>query len=623
MSDIDSVTPSRSTEEQSVGSDRADRRGLAVFRSRLFWKLYAGYVVVILLSAGIVGGLIAGEVENKRREILERNIEDTCRWLARSLVPVMNDPDDIEKTISAFTKTSSLSVTFEIYSPILELRAVYPETLSIDSPPDIYAPGAFQVGEAQTHRGSPALVLVREIRRGAGLEGYLRAHLSTDSVASNVRDLYSVVAIGALVAATAGLLLGFLLARRLTAPIESMTVVAEEMAAGNYRQRVPVGATDEVGKLARAFNTMARQLHDRMELVTQENNKLNAVLGGMVEGVVAVDHDERMIHINGAARRILEISDEAQGQPIWRVTRIADVTDVLRASLMENHVQKKEARFFLQRGERVLDLHAAPLHDAEGDQVGAVVVLHDISELRRLESLREEFVANVSHELKTPITAIRGFLESVIEDGDMSTHYRTRFLSRAKDQLERLSDLVSDLLSLARLESEETQLDFGPRELGPLAESLVEEFEAVARARSIDARAELDPSDPSVVWGDQEGLRQIVSNLLSNALRYSKEAGNVRVRVFNDNGFGIVEVEDDGNGISPSDQKRIFERFYRADRARSREVGGTGLGLSIVKHLCRAHQGRVEVESAVGAGSTFRVAIPLASHRAQSAVTVH
>lgn len=587
----------------------------SVFRSRLFWKLYAGFVIVIVMTAVVVGGLIAGEVEGKRREILVQNLEDQCRWMTRGLVSAISttDPDRarILAALEWFRSTSLVDARFEVFSHAGEPIVSSPGgEVPSSAFPDVFDPRTFDVRERPNESGDRELVLVREIRRGAELAGYLRATVRADSVVSDVGNLYGDVAIGAGIAAAAGLLLGFLLARRLTAPIASMTAVAEEMAAGNYRQRVPAGATDEVGILARAFNTMARQLHDRMETVTRENDKLNAVLEGMVEGVVAVDADERIIHLNEAAQRILELDDQSLGEPIWQETRIADIAGVIRAALEDNRVHKRESRFFLRRGECALELHAAPLSDRDGHRVGVVVVLHDVTELRRLETLREEFVANVSHELKTPITAIRGFLESVIEDPAMSTRYRTRFLGRARDQSVRLSDLVADLLSLARLESDENRFEFVPKDLTILAEELVEESEAMAKQRSVELRIELSP-EPVVVLGEGEGLRQIIGNLLSNALRYTRSGGRVWLRVYRDANQGVVEVEDTGVGISPSDQRRIFERFYRVDRARSREVGGTGLGLSIVKHLCRVHRGRVSVTSEVGRGSTFRVTLPL------------
>jgi two-component system phosphate regulon sensor histidine kinase PhoR len=260
----------------------------------------------------------------------------------------------------------------------------------------------------------------------------------------------------------------------------------------------------------------------------------------------------------------------------------------------------------------VVEMHASPLRDGDGHLVGAVVVLHDITELGRLEAVRRDFIGNVSHELKTPITAIRGLVETMIDDREMDQEIRDRFLGRISEQPQRLSTLVTDLLALSRLESEGA----------PLERSLVDLRDVVATAaRGLLSSAEElgvvveveSPDSPLYIRGDEEILRQVASNLLDNALKYTPAGGRVWLRLHEDRALAVLEVEDTGIGIEPEHQARLFERFYRVDKARSRELGGTGLGLSIVKHVALVHGGDVSVESAPGRGSTFRVTIPLSA----------
>ncbi|UCG89064.1 MAG: hypothetical protein JSW71_11205 [Gemmatimonadota bacterium] len=260
--------------------------------------------------------------------------------------------------------------------------------------------------------------------------------------------------------------------------------------------------------------------------------------------------------------------------------------------------------------DKIVQLHTAPLQNAQGDLVGAVLVLHEVTELRRLETVRQDFVANVSHELKTPITAIRGLIDTIVEDGQMPNETRTRFLGKIQDQAMRLSLLVTDLLTLARLESADGLLTAEPLDMRESVRGSLSQFTASAEEQGIELVRDL-PNTPVRIVGEHEALELVVNNLLDNALKYTPKGGRVWVRLDTDERSAILEVEDTGIGIAREHHTRIFERFYRVDKARSRELGGTGLGLAIVKHVCRTLGGSISVESEEGRGSTFRVVFPL------------
>ena len=243
--------------------------------------------------------------------------------------------------------------------------------------------------------------------------------------------------------------------------------------------------------------------------------------------------------------------------------------------------------------------------------MGAVVVLHDVSRLERLETVRRDFVANASHELKTPITAIRGLVETLIDDKEIAPETQERFLTKIRDQSGRLSAIVTDLLTLSRLEAESGDSRYTPLDLREPVLASAQALTPAAEEKGIVLETQL-PDVRVEVAGDNEALGQVVTNLLDNALKYTPKGGKVWVRLTSQSGNAVLEVQDTGIGIEPRDRERIFERFYRVDKARSRELGGTGLGLSIVKHIVLAHNGKVSVDSTPGTGSTFRVSLPLA-----------
>jgi two-component system phosphate regulon sensor histidine kinase PhoR len=324
-----------------------------------------------------------------------------------------------------------------------------------------------------------------------------------------------------------------------------------------------------------------------------------------------VDRDERVVHMNAAAQAILGVEAKSVlGRRIWEATRVAEVSEALGDAMRQNRVHVSEARIPTPQKDQVIQLTATPLKDASDQLDGAIVVLHDVSELRQLESVRRDFVANISHELKTPLAAIRGLVETLIDDRQMEADTRERFIEKIRDQSERLSSIVSDLLTLSRLESGPGGLRF---EAMDLRDTVAESYRAqvhTAESKHVDLVARV-PNTPVSVHGDGEALRELVDNLVSNAIKFTPSGGRVDVRLAVEGSQVVLEVEDSGIGIPIEEQGRIFERFYRVDKARSRQVGGTGLGLSIVKHVALAHGGNVSLKSAPGRGSTFRVQLGL------------
>jgi len=449
------------------------------------------------------------------------------------------------------------------------------------------------------------------VMKNGALAGFVRTSATLEAIESRRAAVRRGIALALVLPVLAALFIGFLLARSFTRPLVAMTDAARAVTAGDYGHRVRVERADEIGVLADALNAMTERLRIQIDTMTADRNKTLAILAGMVEGVVAVDRDERVVHANAAAQAILGVeAKHALGRRIWEVMRVVEVSDALGEAMRQNRVRVSEVRIPSPQKDQVIQLTATPMRGA-GDEIdGAVVVLHDVSDLRLLESVRRDFVANISHELKTPLTAIRGLVETLIDDGGMDRDTHDRFIEKIRDQSTRLTNIVSDLLTLSRLESGPGGLRFESMDLrDTVGESCRTQVHA-AETKQVVLASDV-PDTPVTIDGDAEAMRELVDNLVSNAIKYTPSGGKVDVRLKTEGASAVLEVADTGIGIPPEEQSRIFERFYRVDKARSRQLGGTGLGLSIVKHVALAHGGNVSLKSAPGRGSTFRVQLGL------------
>ncbi len=368
--------------------------------------------------------------------------------------------------------------------------------------------------------------------------------------------------------------------------------------------------------LESAIDSMKGQLETRIEelqrkgrQLQESTERLETVLGSMVEGVVAADENQRVLFANRAARALLDMQGpNPVGRPIWEILRHPRIDEVIRTVLSGGETPSLEID--LPRKHAVVAVMASRLPGKPSS--GVVLVFHNVTELRRLENIRREFVSNVSHELKTPLTAIQAYTETLLDGAIEEPEHRVRFVERIGEQANRLYALIQDLLRLARIESNENVFDVRSVAVKPVVEACIEEHSAVAQSKSQRLLAEPSTADLNVL-ADEEGLHTILSNLIDNAVKYTQETGTIAVRWRAEDGAAMIEVQDNGPGIPEEHQPRIFERFYRVDRARSRDVGGTGLGLSIVKHLVQEFGGAIEIRSQAGQGTTFAVRLPRTS----------
>jgi two-component system phosphate regulon sensor histidine kinase PhoR len=415
----------------------------------------------------------------------------------------------------------------------------------------------------------------------------------------------------AVVAVLGSLALSLRLARRFSWPLHTLIGVADKLSDGAGGQRVFTNRRDEMGELVRAFNRMSERLDTRIAKLEEDRQQLRTILSGMVEGVVALDAGQRILYANERATQLLGLPWQAPvGRRLWEVVRQRSLLDVVQRALDSSEPQREELGWN-GSSTRSLTIHAACLPGSPPR--GAVLVLHDTTELRRLERLRQEFVANVSHELKTPLSVIKVCVETLLDGAVDDPQHRGQFLEQVASQSNRLHALILDLLSLARIESGAEFFDFQPMDVAEVAQECMERHRHKAETKNQTLEAVPAAEDePIIAWADPEAIEQILDNLLDNAVKYTPEGGRVLVRWRREGEQVCLEVADTGIGIPETDLPRIFERFYRVDKARSREMGGTGLGLSIVKHLAQAMQGSVRAASRPGQGTTFTVCLPQA-----------
>jgi len=482
--------------------------------------------------------------------------------------------------------------------------------------PEIVTALAGGIGSSQRFSATTdqfMLYVAVPILSGNRVEGVLRTSIPRTSLDRTLHDFFWRIALGLMFVLALAVGVALLTSRRVSRPLEVMTAGALRYAAGDFSRKITASGSEEVISLAQAMNRMAAELNDRIDKAVNQRNELETVLAGMIEGVIAVDLEANVLYLNGAAARQLDVPRfRALGGNILEVVRNIDLLRFIQKTLGMN--EPAEGNVVLNRGrddERILQLHGAQLADATNKRIGALIVCNDLTRILRLENLRRDFVANVSHELKTPITSIKGYVETLLQEaGDAQPHFQ-EFLSIILKHANRLQAIVEDLLTLSRIEQESRreEIRLSP---GKIRDVLAEAIEACAtKAADKEIEISLDCPEELSASINQPLLEQAVTNLLDNAIKYSPPESTVRLEAEATGAEVLIRVIDNGPGIPEQHLPRLFERFYVIDKARSRKLGGTGLGLAIVKHIVQYHGGRISVTGGPGRGSVFTINLPL------------
>ena len=451
---------------------------------------------------------------------------------------------------------------------------------------------------------------------GTGSRGVVRLAVHLDQVEAAVSALRRVLITAGAVGLLAALGLSYVLSLLTLRPISELREVVRDIAEGKLERRLGWESQDERGEIGASINRLARQMRDRADEALREKIQLEAVLSSMVEGVIVIDRDGKVLLANPRARELLSAWGDLEGRAVPEVIRSPEVDQALQEAASSEGIVVREMEVQAEK-KRVLLMHASGFPQQD-PRAGTVAVFHDVSELRRVDEVRRDFIANASHELRTPLTSIQGFA-ATLGGAELSSEERARYLDVIVRNAQRMSNLIDDLLTLSRIESETSSLELTEVDVLRVVETAVADFAPRFAEASIEVQ--IHAGAVPACRADRGALEQILSNLLSNAARYSNPGARVDVylqerqeRQERQQHDGEVEISvvDTGIGIPPEDLERIFERFYRVDAARSRALGSTGLGLSIVKHLVRAMGGEIHVESVPGKGSRFSFTLAVA-----------
>lgn len=440
----------------------------------------------------------------------------------------------------------------------------------------------------------------------------LRVSLPLSKIAEANRRTLIDIGIVSLIGILLSVGVGGQVSLRITKPIKDLTAITKRVASGHYDERIYIKSGDEMGELAHNFNVMSDEVNKKIMEVKERNVKTNAILSSMINGIIAVDNNKRIMFVNSSAEQMFNFKEsEIVGKHILKVLRNNKLDDQIHNMISNNIMMRIELEVD-EPEKRIFNLYSNPIVTSEigNEKIGVVIIIQDVTEMKKLENMRKDFVANVSHELKTPLTSIKGFVETLLDGAAEQEDVREKFLGIIDVEVGRLSSLIEDLLVLSEIEKNETLANHEEINIVYSTRNIMEMLAEVAKSRNISLVFNCEKNLPSL-YGNEGWFKQMVVNLVDNAIKYTNENGEVRVNISCFENDIVLSVKDNGVGISEEHLKRLFERFYRVDKARSRSIGGTGLGLAIVKHVVISFSGNIDVVSEYGKGTEFIVRLPL------------
>lgn len=583
---------------------------------RLRWRLTATYIGLVIMSMLVLGAYLLNSLEDYFYDSLKTRLE-TEALLACDLLEPRQDRwnattmGELARRIAQDVKArvTIIDINGTVLGDSLEDPAQMENHLDRPEVLDSLTGG---VGVAIRHSSTldtdmmyVAVPIMQEDRP----VGFLRLAMPLAEIRGAFFRLWSAVVVAVSLAVFFTILISLGLSKRLTEPIEKLTEFARRISGGDFDCRAKLESKDEIGELAEALNQMSVTIRDKVTLISDGKSKLEAVLGSMANGIIFVNKKGQIDLINPAAERFLSFAGrESIGMPHDAVIRHPELSALINEGLQGGRTVEQEMKIAYP-DETFFEVFISPIRDQAGKLTGVVAVLRDITEKRKLERMRRDFVANVSHELKTPVTAIKGFTETLL-DGALNDEKASReFVEIIDNEAERLKRLIQDLLDLSRIEAKQVKLRRLPVDISSIVGDTVLKLRGQAESLNVALSVNF-PEVPVMAEADRDLIEQVLVNLVDNALKYTPAGGRVDIEVAEKGKDVVIWVRDTGIGIPPEDIDRVFERFYRVDKARSRAQGGTGLGLSIVKHIVEIHGGTVGVNSKPGKGSEFFFTLP-------------
>lgn len=575
------------------------------------WRIAILFITLIVTSMLVLGVYVTNSVRNSQLDNLRFHLEQEAKIIAEGIVPFLQDqdysPDDLVKKLASEIDSRVTIIAPDgtvlgdsIEDPLkMENHATRPEVK------DALAHGIGKSTRYSTTLRQEMMYVAVPIYKQGELIGIARTALPLTTVESSVDRVTRIIILTTIVITTLAAVAAWLIARTVTRPVRQLTKAAQKIAAGAVGQKIDVATKDEIGQLARAFNEMSSALKATIDNTLTEKNKLANVLGNMADGVIMTDVEGNVILTNTAAAKLFGFKEaDSSKKQLIEVVHDHEVDEILKKCL--ETMKEQAVQFESSHAKRFLRAIAVPLY-SQTRLNGVLILVQDLTELRNLQTMRRELIGNISHDLRTPLTSIKAMVETLQGSAIDDRVAAQDFLSRIVGELDHLTHMVAELTQLSRIEAGQAELKMERVDLNALVNDAITAVMPLAERQKIVISKDLSPDLP-LVPADKDRIRQTIINLVNNAIKFNKPGGKVTISTFYDSNSVSVSVSDTGIGIAKEDLPHIFERFYKADKARS--GGGSGLGLAIAKHTVQAHGGEIWAQSEEGKGSVFTFCLP-------------
>jgi two-component system phosphate regulon sensor histidine kinase PhoR len=581
-----------------------------LFRS-VQWRIAVPFILLIVISMGILGLYLTNFARDLQLDNLRSHLEKEARIIAEASLPGFpNQGDDLDTLAKKLGEEIETRVTIiALDGTVLGDSDEEPSTMENHSTrPEVKDALEFGVGESirySTTAGVRMMYVAVPITSQSDIVGVARVALPLIVVQNSVNHVTLTISLAMVVMTLVAIVAAGLIARATTRPIREMTKASIRIAAGELGQKIPIHTRDETGQLAKAFNEMSSNLSKLVGDISTEKTKLQTVLAGMGDGVMMVGVEGKIVFANQAAEKLFNFQEkDVMSKPLIEAVHDHEADEILKMCLRTNQMQANQFESVISR--RFIRAIAVPL--VQDSLTGALLLFQDLTELRSLQTMRRELIGNISHELRTPLAGIKAMIETLKEVAIDDKQAATDFLSRIDGEIDRMTQMVSELAELSRIETGRAELRMSPLNLNQLAEEVAAQLNALAQRQQVTITTDLGPDLP-IVRADNDRVRQALVNLVHNAVKFNHPRGRAVLSTKSEGQSVIVSVSDTGIGISKEELPHVFERFYKADKARA--GGGSGLGLAIAKHIIQAHDGSIWAESEEGKGSTFSFSLPI------------